>query len=304
MLMKSDRQIMNELAIGSSYLHELSESDSKALKALLLSMYQDIAALCDKYHLVYMMGGGTCLGAIRHHGYIPWDDDLDMMMPRDSYETLLKLLADGNLGEQYEYAAPNKKSESKNPFLKIYRKGTLDIEIISETVPGPKGVFIDVFPMDYAPKNKVVRCVKGVLSEVLKAICTCVLYKEYPSKRYMEFMRQSPEGLKRYKQRIFIGKVFGIIPHRKWVWWFDQFNSCTKNTGFLTIPIGRKKYMGECRNTDVYLPVVKAEFEGLDVYVPHRVDEYLSSMYSNYMEIPPIDKRERHFVYKFKLLDK
>lgn len=301
--MKTDTQIMNELAIQTNCLHVISEEESKVQKALLLDMYKDIACLCDKYGLVYMMGGGTCLGAIRHKGYIPWDDDLDLMMPRDSYEKLIKLLAKNELGNKYEYATPNLQNDCKNTFLKIYRKGTLDIEIISENVPGPKGIFIDIFPMDNAPKNIFYRRFKGIVSDFLHAVCSCVLYTEYPSNRYKEFMMQSKEGKIRYHQRMFLGHLFGIIPHRKWVWWFDQWNASSRDTGFITIPSGRKHYMGECRTTDTYLPVSKVEFEGIEVNVPNKVHEYLTSMYKNYMELPPVDKRERHFVYKFKLLE-
>lgn len=299
--MKTDSQIMNELAITSGLLTPLSPEGSKAQKALLLEMYKDIAALCDKHELEYMMGGGTCLGAIRHQGYIPWDDDLDIMLPRDSYETLIKILSEDALGDKYEYDTPNAKNDCKNPFLKIYRKDTLDVEITSETAPGPKGIYIDVFPMDYAPKSALPRKIKSIISDFLQAVCSCVLYTEYPSKLYKEFMMQSEEGKKRYRQRIFLGKFFGIIPHRKWVWWFDQFNANGKDTGYLTIPTGRKHYMGECRPTSVYLPTSKAMFEGLEVNVPNDVHAYLTSMYRNYMDVPPVEKRERHFVYKFKL---
>lgn len=299
--MKTDTQIMNELAIQSHYLQNISEEDSIRQKALLLEMYKDIACLCDKYALIYMMGGGTCLGAIRHKGYIPWDDDLDIMMPRDSYEKLIGLLANGELGDKYEYDTPNKKNDCRNTFLKIFRKGTFDVEIISENAPGPKGIYIDVFPMDNAPKNRFCRKLKGIVSDFLHAVCSCVLYTEYPSKRYKEFMMQSREGRIRYQQRMFLGHLFGIIPHRKWVWWFDRWNACNKDTGFMTIPTGRKHYIGECRATEIYLPVSKADFEGIKVNVPNDVHKYLSSMYKNYMELPPVDKRERHFIYKFKL---
>lgn len=299
--MKTDTQIMNEIAVRTGYLKELSAEQSEKQKRLLLDMYKDIARLCDEYNLVYMMGGGTCLGAVRHGGYIPWDDDLDIMLPRGSYEKLIELLKVGMLGEQYEYDTPNKERDCKNTFLKIYRRDTLDVEITNENAPGPRGIFIDVFPMDYAPKNRVVRMLKGFLSDFLQAICSCVLYVEYPSSLYKDFMHQTEEGKKRYRQRMFLGKLFGIIPHKKWVWWFDQFNACADDTGYLTIPTGRKHYIGECRLSGVYLPVVKAKFEGIDVNIPHDVDEYLTSMYNNYMAIPSLDKRERHFVYKFKL---
>lgn len=299
--MKTDTQIMNELAISSGCLTVITEGDAKTLKTLLLEMYQDVVSLCDKYNLLYMMGGGTCLGAIRHKGYIPWDDDLDLMMPRESYETLIKLLSLGYLGPKYEYDAPNPKTDCKNTFLKIYRKGTLDVEITSESFPGPKGIFIDVFPMDYAPQNILWRKIKGLISDFLQAVCSCVLYVEYPSEVYKKFMMHSQEGKVRYCQRIFLGHLFGIIPHSRWVWWFDRWNSCDKDTGYLTIPTGRKHYLGECRPADTYLPVTKAEFEGLEVNVPNKVHNYLLSMYNNYMDLPPLEKRERHFIYKFKL---
>ena len=101
--MKTDTQIMNEIAIKTGYLKELPKEQSEAQKKLLLEMYKDISNLCDEHGLVYMMGGGTCLGTVRHQGYIPWDDDLDIMMPRDSYEKLIVLLSNNLLGDKYEY---------------------------------------------------------------------------------------------------------------------------------------------------------------------------------------------------------
>lgn len=299
--MKTDTQIMNEIAIKTGYLKELPNEQSKAQKKLLLEMYKDISKLCDEHGLIYMMGGGSCLGAVRHQGFIPWDDDLDLMMPRDSYEKLILLLSNNLLGDQYEYDTPNKKNDCKNTFLKIYRKGTYDVEITSENAPGPKGIFIDVFPMDYAPANMFMRKVKALCSDFLQAVCSCVLYVEYPSALYKEFMLQADEGRKRYKHRMFLGKFFGVVPHRKWVWWFDRLNATCKKTPYITIPTGRKHYLGECRPASVYLPVKKAIFEGIEVNLPNDVETYLTSMYKNYMDIPPVEKRERHFVYKFKL---
>lgn len=223
------------------------------------------------------------------------------MMPRASYEKLIQLLAEGALGEKYEYDAPNAKKDCKNPFLKVYRKDTLDIEITSETAPGPKGIFIDVFPMDYAPNNNFLRKIKGVLSDFLQAVCSCVLYTEYPSKRYKEFMMQTDEGKKRYRQRMFLGHLFGVISHRRWVWWFDQLNAKSKKSKYLTVPTGRNHYIGETQLVDVFIPHKKGVFEGVIVNLPSNYDAYLTTLYGNYMEVPPVEKRERHFVYKYSL---
>jgi len=290
---------MNELAVKSGYLKPMEEDDSKALKQLLLEMYKDIAGLCDKHGLVYMMGGGTCLGTVRHQGYIPWDDDLDLMMPRESYEQLIILCEQRALGDKYEIDAPNAHADCKNPFLKIYRKNTLDVELSSENAPGPRGVFIDVFPIDSAPKRKWQQMMKGLVSDFLYAVCTSVLYAQYPSPKYKAFMSLDDEALKRYKLRLFIGKVFGIINHRHWVWWFDRFNASNKNTGFTTIPTGRKHYYGEVHPTEVFVPTAKGYFEGLEVNLPAHADAYLKALYGDYMKVPPEEKRERHFFYLF-----
>lgn len=298
--MKTDTQILNEIALNSPFLHQLTAEESSDMKKLLLIMLKDISETCEHNGLTYMLGAGSCLGAIRHKGFIPWDDDLDIMMPRKDYESLIRLLEAGKLGDKYEYNTPKRNEDCKNTFLKIYRKGTLDNELYNENTSFPKGIYIDIFPMDSAPKNKFQQSMKAIISDILKTISICVLYAQYPSMKYKEFVYSAPNTKKRYKIRLMIGNVFKIIPHRLWVYWFDKFNSSTKDTGFTTIPTGRKHYKGEIQPTDVFLPVKYEMFEGIKCPIPGNTHAYLSSLYGDYMTLPPEDKRERHFVYQFK----
>lgn len=297
--MKTDTQIMNELAVQSGFLKPLSENDRNSLKVLLLEMYRDISNLCKTEGLVYMLSGGSCLGAVRHEGFIPWDDDLDLMMPRRSYNRLIELCKSGALGAKYEFDAPNKDNDCKTLFLKIYRKHTADIELHDEFTPGPKGVFIDIFPIESAPKSRLLRILKGVVSDVIAAISVSVLYAQYPSRRYEEFMSLNNSANRRYKLRLLIGKIFGIVKHKQWVWWFERLNSSTDDTGYSTIPTGRGHYLGEILPTFVFVPVSRGVFEGEQANLPAEPDVYLKARYGNYMAIPPVEKRERHFVFKF-----
>lgn len=299
--MKSDTQILNEMAAKSGHLHRLSDQESEKMKKLLLTMYSDISSLCEKHNLTFMLGGGTCLGAVRHKGYIPWDDDLDLMMPRKDYESLIECLRRGEMGDEYEYNTPSKSEDCKNTFLKIYRKGTLDNELYNENTPFPKGVYIDIFPMDSAPRNGFLRKTKGLISDSLMVISTCVLYAQYPSPKFKEFVSLDPSSKKRYQIRVLIGNILKIIPHRLWVYWFDRFNSSTKDTGLMTVPTGRRHYNGEVQSTSTFLPVSHGMFEGIRCPLPADTHKYLSSLYGDYMKLPSEENRERHFVYQFKI---
>ncbi len=299
--MKSDFELMNELAKRTDYLRELTDDESKALKQALLAMYVDIASLCEAHGLTVMLCGGSCLGAIRHKGFIPWDDDLDLLMPRRDYEQLITLLAQGALGEKYEDNTPNPTTDAKNAFLKIYRKHTRNVDIYSDNSPFPQGISIDVFALDAVPRTRFGQIVKGLIANGLQFISIVVLYAQYPSEHLKEFMSLDPDMKRRYRMKCFLGKIFGIIPHRKWVWWFDRFVASDRTDRPWGIPTGRKYYNGEIFPREVFVPARKAEFEGIEVCIPNDYDPYLRNLYKDYMQLPPAEKRERHFIIDLQL---
>ena len=299
--MKSDFELMNELAKRSDYLRELTDDESKALKQALLAMYVDIARLCEAHNLTVMLCGGSCLGAIRHKGFIPWDDDLDLLMPRRDYEQLIRLLEQGALGENYEFNTPNSKTDAKNVFLKIYRRNTLNVDIYSDTPAFPQGIAIDVFALDAVPRTRFGQYVKGLIANGLQFASIVVLYAQYPSEHLREFMSLDRDMLRRYRFKCLLGRILGIIPHRKWVWWFDRFVACDRDDRQWGIPTGRKYYNGEIFPREVYVPAAEAEFEGMKVHIPNQFDLYLRNLYKDYMQLPPENKRERHFIIDLQL---
>ena len=294
--MKSDSELMNELAHRTNYLHELTPEESALIKKKLVKMYIDIQNLCDKHHLCIMLGGGSCLGAVRHKGFIPWDDDLDAMMPRKDYEELIQLLKNGELSDTYEFSTPNPKTESPSTFLKIFMRDTTYIDLFNINTPFPKGLYVDIFPIDAAPENKLTCYLKGIISNSLEFLSILTLYAKYPSIELKEYMHLDEAMWKRYRIKCFLGKIVGIIPRRKWLWWFDQWAKRDKESSLWTIPTGRKYYHGEIRPQETFIPVTTGIFENEQVYLPNNYDDYLHNLYGQYMQIPPIEKRERHFI--------
>ena len=103
------------------------ENVVKHLQRVILGIITDIDALCQKNSIDYYLVGGSTIGAVRHKGFIPWDDDLDVMMRRDDYEKLIRLCKEGRLGNKYEFDYPNRDTDAKTVFLKIYRKNSFNI---------------------------------------------------------------------------------------------------------------------------------------------------------------------------------
>ena len=300
--MSSYKELLNDLSRKTSALRQLTDEEEKALKKLLTEMLQDIISICDANELTWMMGGGSCVGTIRHQGFIPWDDDLDLNMPRGDAEKLKGLLKEGALGNDYEYTCPNSGKDAPCMFLKIYKKGTRMVELGQESSSYPHGVFIDIFILDGAPGYKWMRKLKGCVANMLRLVANVVMEaKSFQSETQKEFFHSDKRAALIMNLRRIMGHVFGVFSHKFWI---DTFDSFVKNEdtddGWVTFPTGRKLYEGESLPSSVFFPVKKAIFEGVEVNVPGRVEDYLTNLYGkNYMQLPPVEKRERHFIVEF-----
>lgn len=299
--MKSYSEIMTSLAHKSSMLRQLNEEESRMLKSTLLEMYKDLNMLCQNHNLKLILVGGSALGCIRHSGFIPWDDDLDVALSRNDYKKLINAIENGELNSKYEFTYPSEKKDSKNQFLKIYLKNSVNTEIMDLYSPFPKGVFIDVFPIDFACPPGIKNKTKSFISHLLTIITSGVLITEYPSPEYKQFISQSKEGKNRYRLMKFIGSVCSFISHKNWINFFDKFVQGNSNSGYVTIPAGRKGYSGETVKYDVMFPAKEGIFEGMKVHIPANSHKYLENLYGDYMTLPAPDKRERHHIVEFEI---
>lgn len=299
--MKTYKQLLNEWAQQTDCLHTMTDAELKQLQNTLLEMYKDIANVCESNGLTVMLGGGSCLGAIRHKGFIPWDDDLDLLMARPDYDKLLQILREDAMGEKYEYAYPDGKNPSSSAFLKIYKKNTRLTSWGDEKAGYPQGIFIDIFPLDGTPSTMIGCKIKGFIANTIRLIGNCVAGVEHKSPEFERAINDMPELKSMVKKRIFLGKMFSFASYIKWAYWFEKFVANGKKAKLLTAPTGRKLYNGEIHPYEVFLPVNKMEFEGIECNVPGQTEAYLTKLYGpDYMQLPPEEKRERHFISELK----
>ena len=285
--MKSFKEEYGEAMRRSSDARIVEGEELLRLQRILFEMYLDVQRVCDSRGLQCMLLGGSTLGAVRHKGFIPWDDDLDLAMPRDDYERFKELFNE-KLGDKYVLNAPNFEGRPTNRFPKILKKGTVFVET-GMPEDDRACVKIDIFVLDNVPDNRIRRMIKGLHCTVLMFAGGHVLDWEN-----CRITGAPVTGRER------IGRLLAFRSAEKW---FDRFDKVCRwknnKSRYLGIPSGRKHYFGEILPREVYLPVKEGEFDGERIYLPADTDTYLRNLYGNYMEIPPEEKREKHYIEKF-----
>lgn len=280
-------------------LTPITQEQREQIQNILLEIYKDILEVCNDYHLVPFLAGGCALGAVRHGGFIPWDDDLDIAMMRGQYDEFLEVFAEKYQGK-YIVNAPGVSSNPKERFAKIIKKGTLFKELITVSDDKLNGIFVDIFPIENIPDNTVHMRIKGTICNVAEFIGSQVFFKEYITPESKALLIQT--GKLNYTVRMIVGTVFGI---RKSEWWFEFINRIGRyndsNTMRCASVYGRKHYFGEILKRSQIWPPRYIEFCGVRVPVFNDLEGYLTMMYGNYMKIPPVEKREVHMIREIEI---
>lgn len=259
---------------------QLDKDTLRKLQLTELELLEEVDRICKKCNIQYNVIAGTLLGAVRHGGFIPWDDDADVALLRPEYEKFRKACETELDTTRFYFQDHTNTPGYRWGYGKLRRKDTLFLREHQEHMPYDQGVFIDVFPLDYVPENYGVRRLHNF---------KCFIYRKF-------FWSEVGRIADKSKVKRAVYSVMSKVSEKKLKESFNRFVEKTnrKKTGWvriLTFPTPNKAYG---YRTKWYQKSADTVFEGVTFQGIKDYDEYLSFKFGNYMELPPEDQRKVH----------
>lgn len=255
-----------------------------------LYILDEIKRICTLHNIEYFLDGGSMLGAVRHQGFIPWDDDIDVGMKLEHYKKFLAI-AERELGEDFFIDNHEHNQDCALVFSKIRLKETLYLELKGNKNALHNEIFVDVFPYYYVSDNKIVRNIEALQMRILsQALLEKSGYKVWAG-----------EGIRKRLKFIPID-LLGACLSKKYI--HQKMNNILTrhtNTKYMCIHEGGRFYQFWNMPSEIFNHYVMASFEGELYPVLEDYDTYLTIAYGDYMTLPPESQRVTHNIVKLDL---
>ncbi len=249
------------------------QNNLKSHQRMMYEMLKEVDRICRKHKINYMLFAGTMLGAVRHHGFIPWDDDLDILMPRLEYERFLQV-AEKDLNPQKYFLQKEFSPHWPMFFSKLRCNGTACIErYVPKDEHTHMGVYIDIFPCDNLYENEIMRKLQFAASKI-------VIAKSLGKRGYLT-------NSKLKKAVILISQ---IIPTNI-LKIFIKYRGGTKSSMVHTFFGGASQYTKNIYPRIWFSETLPCQFENGQFSIPAGFDEILTQLYGNYLI--PLTKEKR-----------
>jgi phosphorylcholine metabolism protein LicD/phosphopantetheinyl transferase (holo-ACP synthase) len=267
--------------------YQMTPDELRAVQLIELELLCEVDRICLKNNIPYRIVAGTLLGAVRHGGFIPWDDDADTAFLRDEYERFREA-CETDLDTSRFYFQDHRNTHGYRwGYGKLRRKGTEFIRLKQEHMPYEQGIFIDIFPYDNVPDNYFLRCIHCF---------RCFLYRKT---FWSEVGKNTAKGIGK-----FIYILLSKIPANKL---YKSYNKFIKKSNeresqwirILTFPTPTKDFGYKRKWAN---EISRYLFEGIKLCGVAEYDEYMTFKYGDYINLPPENQRKTHPISKLKLL--
>ena len=279
---------METIINKTSFNCSITDEELQKLKKIEIDILNDLIFVCEKNNIKCYLFAGTLLGAVRHAGFIPWDDDIDTLVDIEDMRILPSLV---------EKEFPNKYFFSglfcdniDDPFngMKMMLRGTKLVEEVTADYPIQRGIDIDIFPICSSPKNKFFHKIR---EKKLRTLCTICTIKYEQLYKVNSFLNCDNSKIRRfYRFRCFLSHLLFWRTYKGWIkkrdkYWIKKYkksNCCSIH------------FYGSSVNLmyEDILPGISKKFEKQDYLVPSNYHKCLSCHYGgNYMELPPMNQR-------------
>lgn len=278
-------------------LHIVTDDEQIQIHSILLEMLDDIKRVCDMHDIKWGISGGCALGAIRHKGFIPWDDDVDIVFPRQEFEKFRKVYPKEKKS-QYEFLCPGDEKYYIH-LPRIFDTNTT-AELIQRLERG-KGLFIDIFILENTYDNKLLRFIHGLECTAYLFIISCVITR---SQREV-LMKYGSAGLR--KQAGLRSLFGGFFTYRTAEKWLQKAITCfskvkDEKSEYVVSVTGGGHYFGEIYKREKMCNYEERVFEDKRYPFMEDIPYFCNMRYgSDYMRIPPEEKREKHVYVKLDL---
>ncbi|MGN9160347.1 LicD family protein [Clostridium sulfidigenes] len=260
----------------------------KDVQKVELEILIEFDRICKKNNIKYQLFAGTLLGAIRHNGFIPWDDDIDVCLLRKDYNRFIKA-CEKELNSKYFLQTHETDKNYIMQFAKIRKNNTVFMEKATSECKIHQGIYIDVFPMDnILPGSLIGKAQQRLLYIIgrinLSRVKMHCLDANKPIEKYLGIMTH-------YMLKL-IPKKWTDILQTKITCMFE--NKDTKYISHLTNGASYERYVRYMMEKSSFYDSIDGNFEGNDFPIPRNYNEVLLQLFGKYMELPPVEKRSPH----------
>ena len=266
----------------------------KRLHEVQVQILKDFVYVCDKYDLKYFAVYGTALGTVRHEGFIPWDDDIDVGMLREDYERFFEVF-ENELSDKYALLTSEIDERYACTVTHMQKKGTKFISEDSQDLECEKCIFMDIFPYDYVADSKMGQ----IKQEIMTLFFGKLLFlagTAYPFIPLKGIAREIAGFVCRVVHCVMT--IFKVSPrtlYRMYLQYATAYNQKGTRT-YVTSFENPRAISNKIRVEDMY-PFKKMKFESTEICMPANSHEILCNIYGDYMQLPPEEKRIGHHFY-------